>query len=304
MLCDREFSYFFNESWGTSRSPSDFTVNFSLSRVQHMSVVLICAGCCIPASALIEQNGKKHKDWSQGYDVWLLYCCSSCPIKSHKMYWKSIVQPVVDQASLRCCWRNYLKFLCVSMLLSAKPQREKLGQNQRKPKNSSFCTTGLQFLHHLCDCLTCTSVSVSLERGSSGLDSAHQMRFTSAEQRRIISLDLLEKLFLVQPKKLFTFFDARVHCWCVFNLMSSERCFSANLPSVWSAPSISWHMKLFFLSCRAWHFPLLNIMTSSLAHFSSLLMCLWVAVQRSGSSTTPIGCKLAVGALWPHHPHL
>lgn len=46
------------------------------------------------------------------------------------------------------------------------------------------------------------------------------MFLTSSEQRRIISLDLLAKLFLMQPKKLFTFFAARAYCWCVFNLLS------------------------------------------------------------------------------------
>lgn len=174
------------------------------------------------------------------------------------MYLKSAIQPVVGQASPRFCWRNCLKFLCASMLLLAKPQREKLWQNKKKSQRTvvSVQLDPSHFTIFVTLCWMCTSMSVSLELGSPGLDAAHEIFFTIAEQSRIISLDLLAKLFLMQPKKLFTFLEAKVHCGCVFNYVSSARCFSANQPSVLSAPSISWHMRLFFLSCRTRHFSL------------------------------------------------
>ena len=75
---------------------------------------------------------------------------------------------------------------------------------KEKSKNTDFCRTGLHFSSFtifLALCwLYCTSVSVSLELASPGLDSAHRMFLTSAEQRRIISLDLLAKLCCTQPR--------------------------------------------------------------------------------------------------------
>lgn len=237
--------------------------------------------------------------------MWLPYCCPSCPIKSHEIFLKSTVQRVVGQASPRLCWRNCLKFVRVSMLLSAKPQREKLWQSKSQRTEVSAQLDPSLFTIFVTLCQMCTSMSVSLEPGSPGLDATHQMFFTSAEQRRIISLDLLAKLFLMQPKKLFTFLDAKVHCGCVFNFAVQKHQQDVFLPINLQSCQPPAHLGTWGCSSSAAGLVIslcLNIMTFLLAHFSSLLRSLWMAAQISDSSTTPISCKLAVGALWSHRP--
>jgi len=55
------------------------------------------------------------------------------------------------------------------------------------------------------------------------LDTALQMCPTRAEQGgRIISLDLLVTLFLIEPRVLLTSLAARAHCWLMVSLLSTR----------------------------------------------------------------------------------
>lgn len=88
------------------------------------------------------------------------------------------------------------------------------------------------------------------------MNPALQSCLTSAEYRgRIIFLNLLEVLFLMQARRLMATFAIREHCWLMFNLVSSGTLgFSpAVLLSSWSAldclnPADSgWHFQLFLV---------------------------------------------------------
>lgn len=83
--------------------PRDFTINFSLSKVQYMSVVLICTVCCTLASVLTESNGKSTKT-----EVSAKLCdCSIAaplvPMKSHLS--------VLEISCPDCCWSNFTQVL-------------------------------------------------------------------------------------------------------------------------------------------------------------------------------------------------
>ena len=67
-----------------------------------------------------------------------------------------------------------------------------------------------------------------------------------------------------------------IHCWFVFNLVSTSipMSFSAKLLYNWAIPSIYWCMVLFLPRCRTLCFPLLNFMMLLSGLFSSLYVCI------------------------------
>ena len=142
--------------------------------------------------------------------MWLLYCCPSCPHQIPSVcIGNQLSSLLLVQLHPGAVGEIYFKIVGVSMQLTVPTCHEARNWDKikEKSKNTDFCRTGLHFSSFtifLALCwLYCTSVSVSLELASPGLDSAHRMFLTSAEQRRIISLDLLAKLFLMQHKRLF-----------------------------------------------------------------------------------------------------
>lgn len=99
------------------------------------------------------------------------------------------------------------------------------------------------------------------------LNPALQSCLTSAEYKgRIIFLNLLEVLFLMQARRLMAIFAIREHCWILFNLVSTGtlRFSPAVLLSSLSA--------LYYLNPAdsGWHFQLFLFF-----FFFLCLMCLW-----------------------------
>lgn len=122
----------------------------------------------------------------------------------------------------------------------------------------------------------------------SDVDPALQTFLSRAEQRqRIASLDLVETLFLSQPRKLCSFLLQR-H-FAGYEPISTPQGLSSPsvLPSSWWVPSVYWWMAGFLHRGRDWLFPLLNHMEYLLAHLSSLLKSPWMAAQPTGASTLP-----------------
>ena len=117
-----------------------------------------------------------------------------------------------------------------------------------------------------------------------------QMCLTNAEQRGgIISLNLLVRLILMEPRRLLSFFATSVHCWLMVHLLSTKilGSFSVSfLPSNWAQACVgAW--AYFSMGPGVCSFPLLNSMRFPSAHFSSLLRSLWMEAQPSGVSATP-----------------
>lgn len=108
--------------------------------------------------------------------------------------------------------------------------------------------------------------------------------------------------FLMQPRVPFAFFAARVHCWIVFNLVSTRilRSFSAELFSSWAAPSTHQCKELLLPRYRTLYFPLLNSMIYLSSQFSRLLRFLWSTAWLSGISGTPPAFATSVNLLRIH----
>lgn len=124
--------------------------------------------------------------------------------------------------------------------------------------------------------------------GSPDMDPALQMCLLRAEQQQmIISLDLVETLFLSQPRKLCSFLLQR-HV-AGYEPISSPQGLSSpsELPSSWWVPRVYWCTAGFLHRGRDWLFPLLNHVKPLLAHLSSLLNTPWMATQPTGASTPP-----------------
>lgn len=92
---------------------------------------------------------------------------------------------------------------------------------------------------------------------------------------------------------------AQVHYWLTFSLESTRtpKSLSVKLLPRQSSPSLYRCMGLFFPRCRIWYFPLSNLMRFRTAHFSSLLMSLWMVAQPSDISSPlnlPLG-RVCIG---------
>lgn len=74
----------------------------------------------------------------------------------------------------------------------------------------------------------------------------------------------------------------------MFNLVSTKtfRSFSAKLLSTEEATIIYWCMGVLLPRCRTSQFPLLNLLTFLLTHFSSLLRSFWMTAWPSSVSAT------------------
>lgn len=231
------------------------------------------------------------------------------PVKSHLSILVIGCTACFGQTSPWCCGEINFKIVDFSMQPTAPTCHKETNwvKIKKKSKNTDFCRTGLLFSSlsmFVALCWNCTSVSMSVELESPGLDLAHQIFLTSAEWRRNIFLDLLTKLFIMQPKRLFTFFAVRQHALLVCVQLTVlqgpqdvflQSCFlSGELTAYTGAGGCS------NSSCRTWDFPLLN-MSFLLAHLSSLSRTLWMAAQASDTSTTPPNFVLFANLLRVHN---
>lgn len=211
------------------------------------------------------QKSSKTEDSARICDCFI--AASLAPSNPVKCTWNQL-STVVGQASLRFCWRNCLKFVCISMLLLAKPQREK--------KKRTVVSAQLDPSHFTLCWMRTTSMSVSLELRSPG----QQIRYSSWCSPRNCSPSLMQGYIACMCSILCPQQD-----FLLINLQSGQ-------PLTWGYSSSAAGLRISLC---------LSITTFLLAHFRSLLGSLWMAAQISDSSTTLICCKLAVGALWPHH---
>lgn len=90
----------------------------------------------------------------------------------------------------------------------------------------------------------------------------------SPHRESITSLDLLGMLCLMQPRKLWAFFAARVHRQAMINLMSTRvpRSFSDQPLFSQSVLSPCQCMRLFFSRCRTLHFLLFEFFLQLASH--------------------------------------
>lgn len=106
----------------------------------------------------------------------------------------------------------------------------------------------------------------------------------SREQwERIVSLELLAMLFSMHPTISLAFWSVRAHCQTIYNFsFISSPTFFVGLLSIHPSHSLYWCSGLPQPRCRALHLVLLNFMTLTWAHFSSLSRSPLVALFATG----------------------
>jgi len=111
------------------------------------------------------------------------------------------------------------------------------------------------------------------------------------EQRgRIISLNLLVTLLLMQPGIWLAFWVLSAQCWFVLNLSSTHtpKSFSSGLVSSHSPPSLYRCLGLPRPRCRTLHLALLNFRMLAWVHPSGCSRSLWMASLSSSVSIAPL----------------
>lgn len=97
---------------------------------------------------------------------------------------------------------------------------------------------------------------------------------TSAEERgKIISIDLLATLLLMQPRIPLSFLVARLFCWLTFKLVSTKppgAFWSTYFPASLLPASLYWQLGLFLTTCRTLHFSFLYFRRFLLSYFSAV----------------------------------
>ena len=106
---------------------------------------------------------------------------------------------------------------------------------------------------------------------------------TSVDPGRILHLNLLAMLGLMQPRIPLAFFPRNAHYSLTFRLVSNRTStsFSAKLIFSWVASSQFWYLGLLLPRCRTWQFPLLNYLRIFISSFYNTPFRSWGEVHNS-----------------------
>ncbi|XP_066851872.1 lethal(3)malignant brain tumor-like protein 2 isoform X4 [Anser cygnoides] len=273
-----------------------FEEGMKLEAIDPLNLGNICvATVCkvlLDGYLMISIDGATSDDGSD----WFCYHASSHAIFPVNFCQKNSIDltPPKGQDAKTFNWETYLE------KTKSRPVPARLFNTVEPPVCSSLCPLPLvlslgtteKSLVPLCLHLPFSTPMSFLSWGAQKWTQRSRCSLTSAEWRgRITSLYLLATCFLMQLGILLVYFAPRVHCWLMFNLVSTRTpgSFLAKvlLLSTRSASGVCWCLGLFLPRGRTLHFPVLNFTGFSSAHFSSLSRSLWMAAQPPGVSAAP-----------------